>query len=67
MKNAEQPFPVGVGSKKSEDCEGLKNFGTGGDLLLGGEGGEGVSTTLHVMSQMPCNVVFPTEINFPIR
>ena len=59
-----QPFPVGVGSKKSEDCGGLKNFGAGGDLLLGEVG---VSTTLHVMSQMPYNVVFPTEINFPIR
>ena len=53
MKNAEQPFPVGVGSKKSEDCEGLKNFGTGGDLLLGGGGGgRKYHITCHVTDAM---------------
>ena len=61
------------GSKKFEDwgvtfaekkvTPEIKNFETRGFTFAGGE----VSIPLHAMSQMPYNVIFPTEINFPIR
>ena len=44
-------FPVGRGSKKSEDWgEGAKNFRTGGVTNLGGYFCWGVSNPLHAMA-----------------